>query len=41
MIMQWKEKGAIMMCELGKEAKIPDLWRMSVLLEIWPEEVKE
>ena len=28
--MQWEEKVAIMMCELGKEAKIKDMWRMSV-----------
>ena len=29
------------MFEIGKEAKIPDLWRVPVLSEICPEEVKE
>ena len=30
-----------MMSELGEGAKIPDLWRMSALLEICPKDVKE
>ena len=30
-----------MMSELGVGAKIPDLWRMSALLEICPNDVKE
>ena len=31
-IMQWEEKWKAMMSELGGDAKIPDLWRMSALL---------
>ena len=30
-----------MISELGGDAKIPDLWRMSALLEICPKDVKE
>ena len=30
-----------MMSELGKDAKIPDRWRMSALLDICPQDVKE
>ena len=30
-----------MMSELGGDAKIPDWWRMSALLEIRPKDVKE
>ena len=40
-IMQWEEKWKVMMSELGEVAKIPDLWRMSALLEICPKNVKE
>ena len=40
-IMQWEEKWKVMMSELGAGAKIPDLWRMSGLLEICPKDVKE
>ena len=40
-IMQWEEKWKVMMSELGEGAKIPDLWRMSALLEICPKDVKE
>ena len=29
------------MSELGKDAKIPDLWRMSALEEMCPNDVKE
>ena len=29
------------MFELGENVKIPDLWRMSALLEICPKDVKE
>ena len=32
-IMQREEKWKVMMSELGEGAKIPDLWRMSALLE--------
>ena len=35
-VMQWEEKWTVMMSELGEGAKIPDLWRMSALLEICP-----
>ena len=38
---QWEEKWKVMMSELGGDAKIPDLWRMSALLEICPRDVKE
>ena len=40
-IMQWEEKWKTMMSELGKDAKIRDLWRMSALLGICPKDVKE
>ena len=40
-IMQWEEKWKSMMSELGSEAKIPELWRMSALLEMCPREVKD
>ena len=40
-IMQWEEKWKVMMYELGEGAKIPDLWRMSALLETCPKDVKE
>ena len=30
-----------MMSELGGDPKIPDLWRMSALLEVCPKDVKE
>ena len=30
-----------MISEVGGDAKIPDLWRMSALLEIYPKDVKE
>ena len=30
-----------MMSELGGDAKLPDLWRMSALLELCPRDVKE
>ena len=40
-IMQWVKKWKATMSELGKDAKIPDLWRMSALLEICPNDVKE
>ena len=39
--MQWEEKWEAMMSELGGDAKIPDLWRMSALLAICPKDVKE
>ena len=40
-ILQWGEKRKVMMSELGENAKIPDLWRNSALLEICPKGVKE
>ena len=40
-IMQWEERWKSMMTELGIEAKIPELWKMSALLEICPKEVRE
>ena len=39
--MQSEETWILMMSELGGDAKIPDLWRMSALLEICPRDVKE
>ena len=39
--MQWEENFKAMMCELGKDAKISDLWSMSALLGICPTDVKE
>ena len=39
--MQWEENWKAMMSELGKDVKIPDLWRMSALTEICPRDVKE
>ena len=35
-IMQWEEKWKVMISELGGDAKIPDLRRMSALLEVLP-----
>ena len=40
-IVQRDDKWEAMMSELGKDAKIPNLWRMSALLEICPKDVKE
>ena len=40
-IVQWEEKWKAMMSELGGDAKIPDLWRVSALLQICPKIVKE
>ena len=40
-IIQWEEKWKAMTSELGGDAKIPDLRRMSALLEICPKDVKE
>ena len=40
-ILQWEEKWKAMMSELGEDVKIPDLGRMSALLEICPKDVKE
>ena len=40
-ILQREEKWEAMMSELGRGAKIPDLWRMSALLEFCPTDVKE
>ena len=40
-IMQWEEKWKVMLSELGKDAKIPNLWRMSALVESCLKDVKE
>jgi hypothetical protein len=40
-VLEWERRWEAMMMELGKEAVIPDLWRMSALLEICPKELKE
>ena len=40
-IVGWEERWRRMTTELGTEAKIPDLWRMSAFLEICPKELKE
>ena len=40
-IMQWEKKWKAMMFELRKDEKIIDLWPMSALLDICPEDVKE
>ena len=39
--MQLEEKWKAIMSELGVDVKIPDVWRMSALLEICPKNVKE
>ena len=39
--LQWEEKWKAMMSELGKDAKISDLWRMPALLNIYRRIVKE
>ena len=41
MILEWEGRWKRMMAELGPDAKIPDLWRMSALLEICPRGVRE
>ena len=40
-VMAWEEKWKKLMDEMGEEAKIPDLWKMSALLEMCPTTVKE
>ena len=35
-IMRWEEEWKAVMSELEGDVKIPDLWRMSALLEICP-----
>ena len=37
----WEEKWRRMIVEIGQEMKIPDLWKMSALLEIVPKTVQE
>ena len=39
--MQWVDNWKGMMSELTRDAKIPDLWRMSALLETCPKDVME
>ena len=39
-IMQGEEKWKAMMSAVGKDIKIPDMWRMSARLEICPRDVK-
>ena len=40
-VLEWEEKWKRMMGEIGHEAKIPDLWKMSALLEICPKNIQE
>ena len=40
-ILQWEEKWKAMMSAFGGDVKIPDLWRMSALLEMCWKDVKE
>ena len=40
-ILEWEERWKRMMGEIGHEAKIPDLWRMSALLEICPRTIQD
>ena len=40
-ILEWEGRWKRMMAELGSEVRIPDLWRMSALLEICPRGVRE
>ena len=40
-IMQWENKWRKMMAEIGKDMKIPDMWRMSALLNIVPIRVQD
>ena len=39
--MQWEEKWKAMIYDLGRDAEIPDVWRVSALLEIYPKDVEE
>ena len=39
--MQWENKWRKMMAEIGKDMKIPDMWRMSALLNIVPIRVQD
>ena len=39
--MPWEEQWKAMMSELGGDVKIPDLWRMPALLEIYAKDVKK
>ena len=38
-IMQWEEKWKTLITEFRGDATIPDLWRMSALLDMCPEDV--
>ena len=38
---QWEEEWKAMVIELGQDAKIPDFWKKSALLEICPKVVKD
>ena len=40
-ILEWEGRWRRMMAELGTDVRIPDLWRMSALLEICPRGVRE
>ena len=40
-ILQWEENWKGIESELGKDAMMPALWRMSVMLEICPKDVKD
>ena len=39
--MQWEEEWKATMSELEGDSKIPDLWRMSALMDMCPTDVKE
>ena len=41
LVLEWEEKWRRMLAELGPEVRIPELWRMSALLEICPKGVQE
>ena len=40
-VLEWEERWKRMMGEIGHETKIPDLWKMSALLEICPKSIQE
>ena len=40
-VLEWEERWKRMMSEVGHEARIPDLWKMSALLEICPKPIQD
>ena len=40
-MIEWADRWGRMMTELGNDVKIPDLWKMSALMELVPKEIKE